>query len=516
MRKTSEPLRSWRWLLAPGLVLVFVLAGVVFILGLPGVARRKQPESEERRYISCRSRLYAVAELLRKHIEDYGGMPYVPSLPEIVDPMREGWPLRDWILISCPLNAELSEGRLVDSGFRTFNWPSEVWSIVQAEVCRAKKAAPANKRRETPEGGEAPPGVMLVWTAKPVRNGKRYVQVLPDYGGGFVPDNPLSSGLTTICLLDEREFEEKMQEVKRASDAIRKMGKHGIPTLPPQEVPVAPGAVGDQERRNRRFHVYTGWPFDAQEAKRRQEATAQGLGVKVAHDFDLGQGTQIALVLIPAGEFMMGSPPWEEGRYADEELHRVVIGEPFRIGKYEVTQEQWEAVMGENPSKGKGPRNPVDNVSWDDVHGFLRKLNNRAKDGRFSLPTEAQWEYACRAGRQERFYFGDRETDLARYGWFGKGLLRAQEVGALIPNAWGLYDMHGNAYEWCASPYSESYDGRESRGAEAKGPERVFRGGSWGIDARSCRSAARLKIERSHKSVIGFRVCFLPDYETRK
>ena len=136
---------------------------------------------------------------------------------------------------------------------------------------------------------------------------------------------------------------------------------------------------------------------------------------------DLGKGVKLEMVLIPAGEFKMGSPTSDKDA-GDEERpqHRVRITKPFYLGKYKVTQEQWEAVMGSNPSYFKGPRNPVEEVSWDDCQRFLDKLNAKlpAGEGKFQLPSEAQWEYACRAGSTTRYGFGDDESQLDDYAWY--------------------------------------------------------------------------------------------------
>jgi formylglycine-generating enzyme required for sulfatase activity len=250
------------------------------------------------------------------------------------------------------------------------------------------------------------------------------------------------------------------------------------------------------------------WPFDAAEAKRRQDEAARKLAVSVNRIADLGNGVTLPLVLIPPGEFDMGSPAGEDGRSDNERLHRVTIAEPFWIGQCEVTQEQWRAVMGDNPSNFKGDKNPVENVSWDMCKDFVGRLNARGGKGRFALPTEAQWEWACRAGSSARFSFGDRDGDLGEYAWYSSNSANATHpVGQKKPNAWGLYDLYGNVWEWLASPYSDRYDGSETRGADAGVGDRVLRGGSWGYLPWTLRSADRNWNVPSYRyDRVGFRV----------
>ena len=213
---------------------------------------------------------------------------------------------------------------------------------------------------------------------------------------------------------------------------------------------------------------------------------------------DLGGGVKLRMVLIPAGEFLMGSP--DSDKYAEDDekpQHRVRIAQPFYLGEHVVTQEQWEAVMGGNPSNFKGPNNPVENVSWDDCQKFLDKLNRRPGNqaGVFQLPTEAQWEYACRAGSTTNYCFGDEESGLGEYAWYGANSgSKTHPVGEKKPNAWGLYDMHGNVWEWCADWHDGGYYAR-SPIDDPTGPtgssDRVFRGGGWNRPAGLCRSASR-------------------------
>jgi formylglycine-generating enzyme required for sulfatase activity len=211
----------------------------------------------------------------------------------------------------------------------------------------------------------------------------------------------------------------------------------------------------------------------------------------------LGGGVTLELVLVPAGEFVMGSPDSDRDADSDEKpRHRVRITNPFYLGRNEVTQEQWEALMGSNPSKFKGRKNPVEQVSWDDCQEFIERLNKKIPGARFQLPTEAQWEYACRAGSKTKYCDGDDERQLGEYAWYtANSGLKTHPVGAKKPNAWGLCEMHGNVAEWCADWWDESYYGKSPTNDPAGPPSRlsarVVRGGGWGDDAMHCRSAIR-------------------------
>ncbi|MBM3859468.1 MAG: formylglycine-generating enzyme family protein [Verrucomicrobia bacterium] len=166
---------------------------------------------------------------------------------------------------------------------------------------------------------------------------------------------------------------------------------------------------------------------------------------------DLGGGIIIEAVAVPAGSFMMGS---ENGREDEKPVHKVTITKSFYMGKYEVTQEQWEAVMGNNPSSYKGGKHPVGNVSWNDCEAFLAKLNEKLDAWKASLPTEAQWEYACRAGTTTKYFWGDDDGRLGEYAWFKSDAGgTTHPIGLKKPNAWGLYDMIGNVWEWCSDWY---------------------------------------------------------------
>jgi formylglycine-generating enzyme required for sulfatase activity len=227
---------------------------------------------------------------------------------------------------------------------------------------------------------------------------------------------------------------------------------------------------------------------------------------------DLGGGVTMKLVLIPAGKFMMGSPDSEQGRNKSEgPQHEVVISKPFYMGVTEVTQAQYEAVMGTNPSNFKDATNPVEMVSLTDATEFCKKLSEKTGQA-VRLPTEAEWEYACRAGSNTRFSFGDSDSILGDYAWWQSNSGgKTHPVGQKKPNAWGLYDMHGNVWEWCANwlgSYS-SGSATDPRGP-GSGGYRVLRGGSWSSrDADSFRCAFRDRLDRlgltSRRDYNGFR-----------
>lgn len=229
---------------------------------------------------------------------------------------------------------------------------------------------------------------------------------------------------------------------------------------------------------------------------------------------DLGGSVKMNLVFIPAGSFRMGD---EKGPSYEKPVHKVNITKPFYVGKYEVTQEQWQAVMGNNPSYFKGPTNPVENVSWGDCQRFVKEMNVKfAVPGeKYALPTEAQWEYACRAASTTRFYFGDEEKALGDYAWYDANSgNRTHAVGKKLPNAWGLYDMYGNVWEWCQDWYGSDYYAK-SPTDDPTGPTtskgRVARGGSWDYPAGQYRTLFRDYDVPGYKlDNLGFRVARVP------
>lgn len=195
--------------------------------------------------------------------------------------------------------------------------------------------------------------------------------------------------------------------------------------------------------------------------------------------------------LIPAGSFNRSVP--ETRNVFDEKTVTVTISKPFYLGIYEVTQEQWHTVMGNNPAKFKGRHNPVEQVSWDDAQTFIQRLNQKEGHNRYRLPTEAEWEHAARAGTKTEYFFGNSEQELGQYAWYtANSGDKPHPVGQKKSNPWGLYDIYGNVWEWVQDWYD---DYPASNMTDPKGPssgsERVFRGGSWYDSAGVCRSADR-------------------------
>jgi formylglycine-generating enzyme required for sulfatase activity len=289
-------------------------------------------------------------------------------------------------------------------------------------------------------------------------------------------------------------------------------------SLPEKAAPAGKGnamaRAADCYRQYLRLH--TQQDAGALKAKKALAAVEKSLGTAASGGkgktltVDLGSNVTMKMVLIPAGKFTMGSPDGEKDRLGNEGPQREVkITKPFYLGVTEVTQTQYEAVMGKNPSRFKGPLNPVDSVSWDDAVDFCKTLSGKTGKN-VRLPTEAEWEYACRAGTKTRFTFGDDDANLRDYAWYNaNSASKTHPVGQMKPNGWGLYDMLGNVWEWCEDWYAESYTNR--RNVDPTGPDsgsfRVLRGGSWYNVLATCRSAFRLRdnpVNRGDSS--GFRV----------
>jgi len=246
---------------------------------------------------------------------------------------------------------------------------------------------------------------------------------------------------------------------------------------------------------------------------------------------------EMELIGILAGTVTMGSPADEKNRFEDEAQVSVTLTQSFELGKTEVTQGQWKEVMGTEPWDGqkyvKADKDcPATYVNWGDATEFCKKLtaierkSGKLKaDEEYRLPTEAEWEYACRAGTETAFSFGDDESKLGEYGWWGgfdlaaltKGEVKAgggnaareqyaHTVGTKKPNPWGFHDMHGNVAEWCSDWYGDSLAGGTDPVGPEEGSSRVFRGGGWWPDPGFCRSARRVNLPSDRRSFLGFRV----------
>ena len=258
-------------------------------------------------------------------------------------------------------------------------------------------------------------------------------------------------------------------------------------------------AAGEADEREREIR-------EARETELRNRQAGTRKVIRVA-------GVDVPLRWCPPGTFLMGSPAFEEGFFGDEMQHHVTLTKGFWMGETPVTQELWTAVMGANPSRFKnGDAYPVESVSWDDCQPFLKALNDRfpVEDQRWALPTEAQWEYACRSGTETAYAGTGRLDDM---GWYDENSgSQTHPVGQKRPNHWGLLDMHGNVWEWC-SDWSGHYPSASTTDPTGPsfGPERVYRGGSWFNGARVCRSAYRGGADPGRRDCyLGFRVALAP------
>ena len=292
------------------------------------------------------------------------------------------------------------------------------------------------------------------------------------------------------------------------------------------------------------YKIYTKWPFDAKEARRRQDETAKALGIERALTFEIGFGQKLEFILVPAGEFIMGSPKTELKRKAEEVQHRVRITKPFYLQKTEFIQAAYVILtmrgrsFGRNRSRYVDWPKPVETITWHDTFKvIIDNLNSRGV-GKFTLPTEAEWEYAARAGTTTPFHYGETiSNDLANYNgyrvkedgktfyhtggqvpWEGargsKTFRRMPSPAASFPaNAFGFHDMHGNVQEWCQDWYDKDYykiSPTDDPQGPATGIHRVVRGGDWGVAAVwDLRSAARKEMGPNDLgSSGGFRLVF--------
>ena len=218
------------------------------------------------------------------------------------------------------------------------------------------------------------------------------------------------------------------------------------------------------------------------------------------------------LVLIPSGSFRMGGDKkLEQAEDHETPRHFVKISKAFFMGKYEVTQAQWSEMMNNNPSEFKDDKRPVERVSWNDVQVFIQKLNTKEETNKYRLPTEAEWEYASRAGSESSYGFASNANILSQYAWYRKNSAdETHPVGQLKPNAWRLHDMHGNVHEWCQDWFDRKYYSQSSSNAplgSSSGLAKVLRGGDWGSEDWYCRCASRsLSSPNRRSNRLGFRL----------
>ncbi|MDD3588419.1 MAG: SUMF1/EgtB/PvdO family nonheme iron enzyme, partial [Thermoguttaceae bacterium] len=289
-----------------------------------------------------------------------------------------------------------------------------------------------------------------------------------------------------------------------------------------QSLSLRPSSVNEQLKQSieKKLRGESSPPATADTPLSKPEGGTMGQGQRAGQKKTLTiKGIDYTFCWCPAGTFTMGSPETEEGRSDQETPHEVTLSRGFWLLESEVTQAMWESVMGNNPSKFKGAKLPVEQVSWTDCQEFITRLNAESSELQMRLPSEAEWEYACRAGTSSPYSFGgELNGDKANcngndpYGTTEKGkyLKQTREVKSYSPNAWGLYDMHGNVWEWCQDWYDKEYY-KESPTTDPTGPEsgssRVYRGGGWGSIAWGCRSACRYGDDPGYRpSFLGFRL----------
>jgi len=243
-------------------------------------------------------------------------------------------------------------------------------------------------------------------------------------------------------------------------------------------------------------------------------------------EMTLPGGERMSFVWIEPGTFVMGSAETDKTQLGAElPQHEVMIKQGFWLGKYEITQRQWESVMGDNPSRYESPNRPVETVTWYQVQEFIHKLNQAAADSLYRLPSEAEWEYACRAGTETPWFFGEDENALGDYAWYadnnrtdGDYPVGTKPVGLKPPNPWGLFDMYGNAYEWCQNGYAPYTDAAQIDPMEPDtGYGYTFRGGHFYGNTRAVRSAVRgYNLPSSREIWLGARLLMIEPVATSK
>ena len=351
----------------------------------------------------------------------------------------------------------------------------------------------------------------------PVRVELRSHAVIDETADPMPPAKDLGRGRFAPQLLEAIDRCLRLRETERIQDTTELLSVLRVATDPSQSgIPADAGPPSPEVTVTvRQGGVSSGVPAASEPRTARgwfvEAGLAVSLGLVLLMWWDLGSPRTNSVGMkferIPVGSFLMGSPSYEEGRDSDERQHEVRISQGFWMGKYEVTQADWESVMGSNPSHfdACGPRCPVETVSWNDVQEFIRRLNERetGRGYRYRLPTEAEWEYAARAGTTEV-----RHGELGEIAWYYENSGdRTHPVGQKRANAWGLHDMLGNVWEWTGDWYGWYPSGSVT---DPQGPStesaRVARGGGWGDRARSVRSAYRGYSPGYRRNIIGFRL----------
>jgi formylglycine-generating enzyme required for sulfatase activity len=288
------------------------------------------------------------------------------------------------------------------------------------------------------------------------------------------------------CLQVDRRKRWTAEQVLRA---LQGGGERRVNAPPP----VSPDDVREDTRpRPSQPAVQVSPPQPAKQVVQPATPSPRGL---ITITENLGNGISLELIQLPAGQFMMGASPNDSKADDDEKPQHLVKLKAFAMGKYPITQAQYEAVMGKKRSKFQGnPNNPVECVSWNDAQAFCKKLSE-ATGKKYRLPSEAEWEYACRAGTTTRYYFGDDANQLGDYAWFtDNSRSKTHPVGQKRPNGWGLYDMHGNVWEWCEDSWHKNYKGAPTDGSawiQGGNSFRILCGGGWYYSSRFCRSSFR-------------------------
>ena len=373
-------------------------------------------------------------------------------------------------------NSEVPEGVLDRKGSESTALPAVMARAQKAGAAAALLAADDNLTSQ-PVAGQFPPATKKPADTSPSAS---CASLAADAGDQPVAGATAKSDKTTANGKQPNKLGPDQFPAAKPKSADAPASADAIPPRAPMGVANGMGAA-DEPKENA-----------DKPATDRQYQVAAWQGPQKNLTVNLGNGVTMQLMLIRPGTFQMGSAKNRN----EQPVHAVTITTPFYIGEYEVTQEQWQQVMGSNPSNFKGAKNPVEMVSWNDCQDFLAKLNTKAPEQQFNLPTEAQWEYACRAGRTGDYCYGDGDGELDDYAWSGSNANgKPHPVGEKQPNAWGLHDMHGNVWEWCQDVYHPTYKGAPPDGSvwiQDGEATRVLRGGMWGNSATDLRSAARL------------------------